>query len=122
MFSIYRLFKPLLIVVLYFLSVSVGIESVGAETKNIKVNISYKPKVYEQLNVKKFKLNHPIKISKRGLGIAFLIAVLKVLSAILILLFINVLYKSSFLSFNLVILILPKTSCTVFNLLFKMFV
>ena len=65
MFSIYRLFKPLLIVVLYFLAVSVGIESVSAETKNIKVNISYKPKVYEQLNVKKFKLNHPIKISKR---------------------------------------------------------
>ena len=65
MFLVYRLFKPLLILALYILAVCIGIESAIAKTKNIKVNISYKPKVYEQLNVKKFKLNHPIKISKR---------------------------------------------------------
>ncbi len=65
MFLVYRLFKPLLILVLCVLVVFVGIESVSAKTKNIKVSISYKPKVHEQLNVKKFKLNHPIKISKR---------------------------------------------------------
>ena len=65
MFLVYRLFKPLLILVLYVFVVFVSIESVSAKTKNIKVSISYKPKVHEQLNVKKFKLNHPIKISKR---------------------------------------------------------
>ena len=65
MFLVYRLFKPLLILVLCVLVVFVGIESVSAKTKNIKVSISYKPKVHGQLNVKKFKLNHPIKISKR---------------------------------------------------------
>ena len=67
MFLIYRLSKPLLILALCLLSVSVGIESSSAKTKNIKVSVSYKPKVHEQLNVKKFKLNHPIKISKREL-------------------------------------------------------
>ena len=65
MFLVYRLFQPLLILVLYVFVVFVGIESVSAKTRNIKVSISYKPKVHEQLNVKKFKLNHPIKISKR---------------------------------------------------------
>jgi hypothetical protein len=65
MFLVYRLFKPLLILVLYILVVFVGIESVSAKTKNIKVSVSYKPKAYKQLNIKKFKLNHPIKISKR---------------------------------------------------------
>ena len=65
MFLVYRLFQPLLILVLYVFVVFVSIESVSAKTKNIKVSISYKPKVHEQLNVKKFKLNHPIKISKR---------------------------------------------------------
>ena len=65
MFLVYRLIQPLLILVLYVFVVFVGIESVSAKTRNIKVSISYKPKVHEQLNVKKFKLNHPIKISKR---------------------------------------------------------
>jgi hypothetical protein len=65
MFLVYRLFKSLLIIVLYILVVFVGIENVSAKTKNIKVSVSYKPKFYEQSNVKKFKLNHPIKISKR---------------------------------------------------------
>ena len=65
MFLVYRLFQPLLILVLYVFVVFVSIESVSAKTKNIKVSISYKPKVHGQLNVKKFKLNHPIKISKR---------------------------------------------------------
>jgi len=65
MFLVYRLFQPLLILVLYVFVVFVGIESVSAKTRNIKVSISYKPKVHGQLNVKKFKLNHPIKISKR---------------------------------------------------------
>lgn len=65
MFLVYRLFKPLLILALYVFVIFVGIESVSAKAKNIKVSISYKPKVHERLNVKKFKLNHPIKISKR---------------------------------------------------------
>jgi hypothetical protein len=67
MFLVYRLFKRLLILVLYILVVFVDIESVSAKTKNIKVSISYKPKNHEQLNVKKFKLNHPIKISNMEL-------------------------------------------------------
>ena len=67
MFLVYRLFKPLLILALYILAVCIGIESAIAKTKNIKVSVSYKPKIHEQLNVKKFKLNHPIKISKREL-------------------------------------------------------
>ena len=67
MFLVYRLFKPLLFLVLYALAVSVGTESVSAKTKNIKVSVSYKPKIHEQVNVEKFKLNHPIKISKREL-------------------------------------------------------
>ncbi len=65
MFLVYRLFKSLLILVLYILVIFIGIESVSAKTNNIKVSISYKPKVHGQLNVKKFKLNHPIKISKK---------------------------------------------------------
>ena len=67
MFLVYRLFKPLLFLVLYVLAVSVGTESVSAKTKNIKVSVSYKPEIHEQVNAKKFKLNHPIKISKREL-------------------------------------------------------
>ena len=67
MFLVYRLFKPLLILALYILAVCIGIESAIAKTKNIKVSVSYKPKIHKQLNVKKFKLNHPIKISKREL-------------------------------------------------------
>ena len=67
MFLVYRLIKRLLILVLYVLAVSVCTESVSAKTKNIKVSISYKPEIHEQVNVKKFKLNHPIKISKREL-------------------------------------------------------
>ena len=67
MFLVFSLIKPLLILVLYVLTVSVGTESVSAKTKNIKVSVSYKLKIHEQLNVEKFKLNHPIKISKREL-------------------------------------------------------
>jgi hypothetical protein len=67
MFLVYRLIKPLLILVLYVFAVSVCTESVSAKTKNIKVSISYKPEIHDQVNVKKFKLNHPIRISKREL-------------------------------------------------------
>ena len=59
-----QFFKPTPYLLLCIFAVSVGMESVSAQTKNIKVRISYRPQLNEQLNVKKFKLNHPIKISE----------------------------------------------------------
>ena len=60
-----RFLKPILYLLFCILAVSGGLESASAETKNIKVRINFKPQLHKKLNVKKFKLNHPIKISKR---------------------------------------------------------
>tara|TARA_B100001123_G_C15077509_1_gene934277 strand:- start:193 stop:888 length:696 start_codon:yes stop_codon:yes gene_type:complete len=40
------------------------VENASAKTKNIKVSVSYRSKQDEVLNIKKVRLNHPIKISK----------------------------------------------------------
>ena len=60
-----RFLKPILYLLFCILAVSGGLENAGAETKNIKVRVSFKPQLHKKLNVKKFKLNHPIKTSKR---------------------------------------------------------
>ena len=65
MVLINRFFKPTLYLLCCILAVSGGLENANAETKNIKVRVSFRPQLNEKLNVKKFKLNHPIKISKR---------------------------------------------------------
>jgi len=62
-----RFFKPVLYLICYILAVSGGLEDVSAETKNIKVRVSFRPQLHKRLNVKKFKLNHPIKISRSEL-------------------------------------------------------
>ena len=60
-----RFLKPILYLLFFILAVSGGLENASAETKNIKVRVSFRPQLNEKLNVKKFKLNHPIKISKK---------------------------------------------------------
>ena len=65
MVLINRFFKPTLYLLFCILAVSGVLENASAETKNIKVRVSFRPQLNEKLNVKKFKLNHPIKISKR---------------------------------------------------------
>ena len=60
-----RFLKPIMYLLFFILAVSGGLENASAETKNIKVRINFKPQQHKKLNVKKFKLNHPIKISKR---------------------------------------------------------
>ena len=65
MVLINRFFKPTLYLLCCILAVSGGLENANAATKNIKVRVSFRPQLNEKLNVKKFKLNHPIKISKR---------------------------------------------------------
>ena len=65
MVLINRFFKPTLYLLCLILVISRGLENASAETKNIKVRVSFRPQLNEKLNVKKFKLNHPIQISKR---------------------------------------------------------
>ena len=65
MVLINRFFKPTLYLLCFILVISGGLENASAETKNIKVRVSFRPQLNEKLNVKKFKLNHPIKISKK---------------------------------------------------------
>ena len=65
MVLINQFFKPTLYLLFCILAVSGVLENASAETKNIKVRVSFRPQLNEKLNVKKFKLNHPIKISKR---------------------------------------------------------
>ena len=65
MVLINRFFKPTLYLLCLILVISEGLENASAETKNIKVRVSFRPQLNEKLNVKKFKLNHPIKIYKK---------------------------------------------------------
>ena len=60
-----RIFKQVLYLLFFTLPVFGGLEHASAETKNIKVRVSFRPQLHNKLNVKKFKLNHPIKISKK---------------------------------------------------------
>ena len=58
-------FKTVLYLFCFTFVVSGGLENAIAKTKPINIRVSFKPQLKEKLNVKKFKLNHPIKISKR---------------------------------------------------------
>jgi len=62
-----RFFKPVLYLICCILAVYGGLEDASAETKNIKVRVSFRPQLHKKINVKKFKLNHPIKISRSEL-------------------------------------------------------
>lgn len=61
----YRSLKPTVYLLFFILAISGGVEIVDAQVKNIKVRLSYKSKVDGNFNVKKFKLNHPLKISQK---------------------------------------------------------
>ena len=61
----YRCLKPIVYLLFLILTLSGGVEIVNAQVKNIKVRLSYKSKLDGNFNVKKFKLNHPLKISQK---------------------------------------------------------
>ena len=61
----YRCLKPIVYLLFFILTLSGGVEIVDAQVKNIKVRLSYKSKLDGNFNVKKFKLNHPLKISQK---------------------------------------------------------
>ena len=65
MVLINQFFEPTLYLLCFILVISGVLENASAETKNINVRVSFRPQLNEKLNVKKFKLNHPIKTSKR---------------------------------------------------------
>ena len=65
MVLMYRCSKPIVYLLFFILTLSGGVEIVDAQVKNIKVRLSYKSKVDGNFNVKKFKLNHPLKISQK---------------------------------------------------------
>ena len=61
----YRCLKPIVYLLFFILTLSGGVEIVDAQVKNIKVRLSYKSKLDGNFNVKKFKLNHPLKVSQK---------------------------------------------------------
>ena len=61
----YRSLKPIVYLLFFILAISGGVEIVDAQVKSIKIRLSYKSKVDGNFNVKKFKLNHPLKISQK---------------------------------------------------------
>jgi len=65
MVLMYRFLKPIVYLLFFILTLSGGVEIVDAQVKNIKVRLSYKSKLDGNFNVKKFKLNHPLKISQK---------------------------------------------------------
>ena len=65
MVLMYRSLKPTVYLLFFILAISGGVEIVDAQVKNIKVRLSYKSKLDGNFNVKKFKLNHPLKISQK---------------------------------------------------------
>ena len=65
MVLVHLFFKTVLYLICFTFVVSGGLENANAKTKPIKIRVSFRPQLKEKLNVKKFKLNHPIKISKR---------------------------------------------------------
>ena len=65
MVLMYRCLKPIVYLLFFILTLSGGVEIVDAQVKNIKVRLSYKSKLDGNFNVKKFKLNHPLKISQK---------------------------------------------------------
>ena len=65
MVLMYRCLKPIVYLLSFILTLSGGVETVDAQVKYIKVRLSYKSKLDGNFNVKKFKLNHPLKISQK---------------------------------------------------------
>ena len=65
MVLMYRCLKPIVYLLFFILVISGGVEIVDAQVKSIKIRLSYKSKVDGNFNVKKFKLNHPLKISQK---------------------------------------------------------
>ena len=65
MVLVHLFFKTVLYLICFTFVVPGGLENAIAKTKPIKIRVSFRPQLKEKLNVKKFKLNHPIKISKR---------------------------------------------------------
>ena len=65
MVLMYRCSKPIVYLLFFILTLSGGVETVDAQVKYIKVRLSYKSKLDGNFNVKKFKLNHPLKISQK---------------------------------------------------------
>ena len=65
MVLIYRCLKPIVYLLFFILFISGGAEIVDAQVKKIKVRLSYKSKLDGNFNAKKFKLNHPLKISQK---------------------------------------------------------
>ena len=61
----YRCLKPIAYLLFFTLVISEGVESADAQVKNIKIRLSYKSKLDGNFNVKKFKLNHPLKIPQK---------------------------------------------------------
>ena len=61
----YRCLKPIVYLIFFILAISEGVESVDAQVKSIKIRLSYRSKLDGNFNVKKFKLNHPLKISQK---------------------------------------------------------
>ena len=65
MVLMYRCLKPIAYLLFFTLVISEGVESADAQVKNIKIRLSYKSKLDGNFNVKKFKLNHPLKIPQK---------------------------------------------------------
>ena len=65
MVLMYRSLKPTVYLLFFILAISGGVEIVDAQVKSIKIRLSYKSKLDGNFNVKKFKLNHPLKISQK---------------------------------------------------------
>ena len=61
----YRTLNPTVYLLFFILAISGGVEIVDAQVKSIKIRLSYKSKLDGNFNVKKFKLNHPLKISQK---------------------------------------------------------
>ena len=60
-----RFFKATLCLLLCILVISGGFKNVSAQSKDIKIRVSFRSQLHEKINIKNFKLNHPIKISKK---------------------------------------------------------
>ena len=65
MVLMYRSLKPTVYLLFFILAISGGVEIVDAQVKSIKIRLSYKSKLDGNFNVKKRKLNHPLKISQK---------------------------------------------------------
>ena len=65
MILIDRFFKAALYLLLCILTISGGLKNASAQSKDIKISVSFRPKINKKINIKNFKLRHPIKIAKK---------------------------------------------------------